>query len=73
MDEVDGRPGPVALKPGHLNASHGVLPFSLSLQTKPVILSERSESKDPRLFFIPRATTHIVYHPGETHENVPGK
>jgi hypothetical protein len=31
MDEVDGRPGPVARKSGHLDASNGVPPLSLSL------------------------------------------
>src|ERR1035437_10580093 len=35
MDEVDGRPGPVARKFGHLDASHGVPPLSLSLPSTP--------------------------------------
>jgi 3',5'-cyclic AMP phosphodiesterase CpdA len=62
MDEVDGRPGHVALQSGHMNALQGVpavslsqqFPFSnqtviLSNRYKFVILSERSESKDLRL------------------------
>jgi hypothetical protein len=57
MDEADGRPGSVARKSGHLDAPNGVPPPSLSLQTMTVILSERSESKDPRLFFLPRVIT----------------
>ena len=31
MDEEDGRPGPVALKSGHLDALPGVPAFTLSL------------------------------------------
>ena len=57
MDEVDGRPGALASKSGHLDAPNGVPPLSLSLQTRTVILSESAaadESKDPRLFFLPQ-------------------
>ncbi len=54
MDEVDGRPGAVAIQSGHTNAPQGVLKVSLSLpnpspKKRTVILSERSESKDLRL------------------------
>ncbi len=66
MDEVDGRPGPVALQFGHLNALHDVPKASLSLAHptfsctvilnnphNTVILSERSESKDLRFRSFP--------------------
>ena len=53
MDEVDGRPGHVALQSGHMNAPQGVPAVSLSflnpiLKKCTVILSEQSESKDLR-------------------------
>ena len=66
MDEVDGRPGPVARKFGHLDASHGVLPLSLSLPqlnlsgtSSKDCHPERSvaEPKDLR-FASPRSSTH---------------
>jgi hypothetical protein len=69
MDEVDGRPGAVAIQSGHTNAPQGVLTVSLSLSHsiliwsefpnnpyKSAILSERSESKDLRFRSCP--TTH---------------
>ena len=51
MDEVDGRPGHVALQSGHADAPNDVLKISLSLPEptpqRTVILSERSESGVP--------------------------
>ena len=46
MDEVDGKPGPVALQFGHLDALKRVPPVSLSLPPKfTVILSEAQRSR----------------------------
>jgi hypothetical protein len=59
MDEVDGRPGAVARKSGHLDAFNGVPPLSLSLPS----LSHKFNSNQGT---IPRVQ-------GENHENVPGK
>jgi len=46
MDEVDGKPGHVALQSGHTDAPFGVPAVLLSLsQTPPQILTLRSKSK----------------------------
>jgi hypothetical protein len=53
MDEEDGRPGHVAHKSGHLNASSGVPAVSLCrafrTQNFPVILSETRRVRKPAL------------------------
>src|SRR5208337_3636843 len=75
MDEVDGKPGPVALQFGHLDALNRVPTASLSLPSKfTVILSEaqRSRRSCVSTFSRPifRTNTQIT---GEHHENLPGK
>jgi hypothetical protein len=89
MDEVDGRPGAVAIQSGHVGASSSVLAEFLSQRISStnhsVILSERGASKDLRLLSfssiqLPRldsgAEQPEAVGPiacGEDHENLSGK
>jgi hypothetical protein len=59
MDEVDGRPGAVASQIGHLDATQGTRPLSLS----PTSLLPNSH----------KTQFSFAKFQGESNENVPGK
>jgi hypothetical protein len=74
MDEVDGRPGHVALQSGHLDAPQDVSNLSLCL-------APPHKSGAPRLAFETRVNAALLrtvihqneHRQGDTHENLPGK
>ena len=71
MDEVDGRPGPVALKSGHLDASTGVPPLSLSFPSIACHPERPSASRPPiRMRVLPRRSLDLL--PEGAVENSPG-
>jgi hypothetical protein len=66
MDEVDGRPGHVALQSGHLDALADVPVVSLSLPF-------HSLTKTTKLVYEKIGPTAGGKITGEYHENLPGK
>ncbi len=72
MDEVDGKPGPVALQSGHLDALNRVPTASLSLPLKFTVIPSQVE----RPGFRPSRAqifANIRNTQEKHHENVPGK
>jgi hypothetical protein len=74
MDEVDGRPGHVALQSGHLDAPKGVPTASLPLPSANLLTRYPREagSNSPLLSKKPLIDNPSTF-TGEHHENVPGK
>jgi hypothetical protein len=88
MDEVDGRPAPVAFQSGHLDALRDASTFSLSLPHPQSLLGFPSfaplaKGGKPQIpgFQVPffrtwessKSPCTNLYDLGENHENVPGK
>jgi len=74
MDEVDGRPGPVALQFGHLDAPSDVPVVSLSLPSANLLTCHPREAGANLLLL--SINSHIGNpspFTGEHHENLPGK
>jgi len=66
MDEVDGRPGPVALQFGHLDALKRVPTASLSL---PIPTPDKTTNSSTESLAPPQVANYKEKH----YENVPGK
>ena len=64
MDEVDGRPGAVALQSGHLDAPRDVRTYPLSLPYSTLRSTVISSTQLPRLFTSPHRTKFVRRGPG---------